>query len=74
MLPPGKVTLPFTVAVIIFVAHPSASTNFGESLTGEVLRILLPRTWVNKGMNKGRGCYYAPALVRAKWRYTLEGT
>src|SRR5215212_10326231 len=30
----------------------------------ELRRISLPRTWVNKGTRKGRGCYYAPALVR----------
>ena len=27
----------------------------------ELLRILVPRTWVNKGKRKGRGCY-DPAL------------
>src|SRR5215204_6680223 len=26
-------------------------------------RISLPRTRVNKGIKKGRGCYYAPALT-----------
>jgi hypothetical protein len=30
VLPPGEVTLPFTATVSIPVAHPSASTNFGE--------------------------------------------
>jgi hypothetical protein len=30
VLPPAKATLPFTIALIIIVAHPSASTNFGE--------------------------------------------
>ena len=27
----------------------------------QLLRIPLPRTPVNKGIRKGRGCYYAPA-------------
>src|SRR5215212_7107662 len=30
----------------------------------ELRRISLPRTWVNKGIRKGRVCYYTPALVR----------
>src|SRR5215208_561469 len=30
--------------------------NFGESPKGEVRRIPIPRTRVNKGMRKGRGC------------------
>jgi hypothetical protein len=33
----------------------------GENEHGELLRILIPRTPVNKGKRKGRGCY-APAL------------
>ena len=35
--------------------------NFRELWIGELRRILLPRTPVNKGKKKGRGCY-APAL------------
>ena len=35
--------------------------NFSERRRGEVLRIHLPRTPVNKGKRKGRSCY-APAL------------
>jgi hypothetical protein len=35
--------------------------NFGERREREVRRIPLPRTRVNKGEKKGRGCY-APAL------------
>ncbi len=31
--------------------------NFREFVTGEVRRIPLPRTRVNKGNKKGRGCY-----------------
>jgi hypothetical protein len=34
---------------------------FRELRKGEVRRIPLPRTSVNKGMKKGRGCCYAPA-------------
>ena len=37
--------------------------DFRESRQGEVPRIPLLRTPVNKGMEKGQGCY-APALVR----------
>src|SRR5215216_2553402 len=29
----------------------------GVDCYGELRRILLPRTWVNKGKRKGRGCY-----------------
>src|SRR5829696_4004451 len=36
--------------------------NFREYLTCEVRRIPLPRTWVNRGKKKGRGCVLAPAL------------
>ena len=40
----------------------------------ELPRNPIPRTWVNKGIRKGRGVVAAPALVRATFRYTLEGT
>jgi hypothetical protein len=36
VLPPGKVTLLFTVTVSIPVAHPSASTNLREPPEAEV--------------------------------------
>jgi hypothetical protein len=36
--------------------------NFSELRTGEVCRIPIPRTWVNKGIKKGRG-RYTPTLV-----------
>jgi hypothetical protein len=35
--------------------------NFRESPKGEVRRIPIPRTSVDKGKNKGRGEPYAPA-------------
>jgi hypothetical protein len=35
--------------------------NFGECPKGEVRRILIPRTSVNRGHIEGPGCY-APAL------------
>ena len=37
--------------------------NFAESPKGEVRRIPIPRTRVNKGIKKGQGCYHAPALL-----------
>jgi hypothetical protein len=38
------------------------SAHFGEHPKGELRGISLPRTPVNnKGKEKGRGCYYAPA-------------
>jgi hypothetical protein len=39
-----------------------APTDFAEFPKGEVRRIPLPRTWVNKGKEKGQGCY-TPALL-----------
>jgi hypothetical protein len=38
------------------------SPNFRELRNGEVRRMPIPRTRVNKGKREGRGCYYAPAL------------
>src|SRR5215213_1243438 len=40
-----------------------SGVNFLESRLGEVPRITLPRTPVNKGMKKGRGCYARPSLT-----------
>jgi L-iditol 2-dehydrogenase len=37
--------------------------NFQELRQGEVRRILIPRTPVNKGIRKGRGCLCPPALL-----------
>ena len=34
----------------------------------ELLRIYLPRTWVNKGKKKGRGCHCPGPLCRAPSR------
>jgi len=51
----------FAVArTLLGVAYPSeksAQANFGECSKGEVRRIPIPRTSVNKGKKKGRGCY-----------------
>src|ERR671920_1305765 len=47
-------------------------TNFRELRKGEVRRIHLPRTSLNKGIRKGRGCY-APTL-RLKVAPTFLGT
>jgi hypothetical protein len=40
--------------------------NFGEPRNGEVRRIYIPRTPVNRGKNKGRGLCYAPVLRKNK--------
>jgi hypothetical protein len=50
--------------------------NFGEFRTGEVRRIPLPGTWVNKGKKKGRGplenpnpasCWREAFLLLRRW-------
>ncbi len=46
-----------SIAVVI----TSFLRNFSELRLGEVRRIPLPRTSVNKAKKKGRGCYYALA-------------
>jgi hypothetical protein len=43
------------------VRGPNAGIDSGMP-TCEVRRIPLPRTWVNRGKKKGRGCVLAPAL------------
>jgi hypothetical protein len=37
----------------------SRGANFVERRIGEVRRMLLPPTWVNKGKAKGRDCNYS---------------
>src|SRR5215204_1569643 len=37
--------------------------RFMHDHESELRRIPLPRTWVNRGKKKGRGCYYAPVLL-----------
>jgi hypothetical protein len=38
----------------------------------ELLRIPLPRTPVNKGRKKGRGCYHAPAPLLRECFLSLQ--
>src|SRR4051794_26566282 len=41
------------------VTKQALTSNFRESSKGEVRRISLPRTRMNKGKGKGRGCNYS---------------
>ena len=61
----------FVLKVINQVRSRAASANglhpnFGEDPKGEVRRIRLPRTPVNKGKKKGRGLCYAPVLRKRR--------
>jgi hypothetical protein len=49
------------------MAHSPGTLEDARSELRGLPRTPLPRTWVNKGKEKGQGCY-APALVR---HYTL---
>ena len=44
----------------IAVVFTSFLTNFSEFYKGELRRISIPRTWVNKGMKKGWGARPRP--------------
>src|SRR5215208_5618890 len=54
---PGAATrLPWFLGLEAATAEKSHHSNFGESPKGEVRRISIPRTSVNKDKKKGRSC------------------
>src|SRR5215208_4218179 len=59
----GRITqLQYLLQLSSPTAENAQTANFGEFYEGEVRRIPIPRTQVNKGKRKGRGCF-APALL-----------